>query len=226
MKKLFALTLCAMAVVGCKTEIEKDVSLKNLLNEPIKTETALLNIEIPACSSHEESRNPSDSLIRIQQTIPSVFTKAKYKECFKKKFDSFASFEIPIGVGAVLEKPNFENEINIYSVGNRKLNVRTDQNLAKRIRDFVKSEHISDLEMIVSLNIVNDTEQEQSFAVLSSYLDGLPLSYFSSISYKPGDKFNIRLSNVAADMLWKNENQKLNYTTILTTPFKVDEITK
>lgn len=90
----------------------------------------------------------------------------------------------------------------------------------------MKSEHISDLEMIVSLNIVNDTEQEQSFAVLSSYLDGLPLSYFSSISYKPGDKFNIRLSNVAADMLWKNENQKLNYTTILTTPFKVDEITK
>lgn len=55
MKKLFALTLCAMAVVGCKTEIEKDVSLKNLLNEPIKTETALLNIEIPACSSHEDS---------------------------------------------------------------------------------------------------------------------------------------------------------------------------
>ena len=226
MKRVFVLTLCVLAVSACKTEIEKDVSLKTLLNEPIKTEMALLNVEISSCDSHEDSRKPSDSLIQIQQKIPAVFSQAKYKECYKKKFESFASFEIPIGVGVAPEKADFENEINIYSRGDRKLNVRTDQKLAKRIRDFVKSEHISNLEMIVSLNIVNDTDKEQAFSVLSSYVDGAPVAYFPKLPVKVGDKFNIRLSNVAADMLWKNENQGLNHTAILTTPFNIDEISK
>lgn len=226
MKKIFLLSLISFALAGCKTEIEKDVSLNTLLNEPMKTETALLNVEISSCNSHEDSRKPSDSLIQIQQKIPSVFSQAKYKECYKKKFDSFASFEIPIGVGIAPEKSNFENEINIYSHGDRKLNVRTDQKLAKRIRDFVKSEHISDLEMIVSLNVVNDTGTEQEFTVLSAYVDNFPISYFPKLPFKAGDKFNIKLSNVAADMLWKNENQKLNHTAVLITPFNIDEISK
>lgn len=226
MKKLFIATLCALALSACKTEIEKDVSLNALLNEPMKTETALLNVEISSCDSHEDSRKPSDSLIQIQQKIPAVFSQAKYKECYKKKFDSFASFEIPIGVGIAPEKADFENEINIYSHGDRKLNVRTDQKLAKRIRDFVKSEHISNLEMIVSLNVVNDTDKEQVFSVLSSYVDEIPVSYIPKFTMKAGDKFNFRLSNVSADMLWKNENQNLNHTTILTAPFDLDEVSK
>lgn len=226
MKKLFVLTLCAIAVTGCKTEIEKDVSLNTLLNEPIKTETALLNVEVSACGAREDSRKPSDSLIKIQQKIPAVFTQAKYKECYQQNMNSYASFEIPIGIGVAPETGEIKDEITIYSVGDRKLNVRTDQKLAKRIRDFVKSEYISSLEMIVSLNVINDTQQEQSFTVLSSYIEGMPVSYFPNFPLKKGEKINIRLSNVAADMLWKNENQKLNYTTILTTPFNLNEISK
>lgn len=226
MKKLFVLTLCAIAVTGCKTEIEKDVSLNTLLNEPIKTETALLNVEVSACGAREDSRKPSDGLIKIQQKIPAVFTQAKYKECYQQNMNSYASFEIPIGIGAAPETGEIKDEITIYSVGDRKLNVRTDQQLAKRIRDFVKSEYISNLEMIVSLNVINDTQQDQSFTVLSSYIEGMPVSYFPNFPLKKGEKINIRLSNVAADMLWKNENQKLNYTTILTTPFNLNEISK
>lgn len=226
MKKLFVLTLCAIAVTGCKTEIEKDVSLNTLLNEPIKTETALLNVEVSACGAREDSRKPSDGLIKIQQKIPAVFTQAKYKECYQQNMNSYASFEIPIGIGAAPETGEIKDEITIYSVGDRKLNVRTDQKLAKRIRDFVKSEYISNLEMIVSLNVINDTQQDQSFTVLSSYIEGMPVSYFPNFPLKKGEKINIRLSNVAADMLWKNENQKLNYTTILTTPFNLNEISK
>ena len=226
MKKLFALTLCTLAIAGCKTQIEKDVSLNTLLNEPIKTETALLNVEVSACGSHEDSRKPSDSLIKIQQKIPTVFTQAKYKECFQQNMNSYASFEIPIGVGIAPEKGELNDDITIYSIGDRKLNVRTKQELAKRIRNFVKSEYISDLEMIVSLNVINDTQQDQTFTVLSSYVDGTPVSYFPNLPLKKGEKMNLRLSNVSADMLWKNENQKLNYTTILTTPFNINEISK
>ncbi|MEY8873311.1 DUF7424 family protein [Haemophilus sp. SZY H52] len=226
MKKLFALTLCAMAVVGCKTEIEKDVSLNTLLNDPIKTETALLNVEVSACGSHEDSRKPSDSLIKVQQKIPTVFTQAKYKECYQQNMTSYASFEIPIGVGVAPETGDIKDEISIYSFGDRKLNVRTQQALAKRIRDFVKSEYISNLEMIISLNVINDTQQDQVFSVLSSYVDGVPVSYFPKLPLKKGQKMNIRLSNVSADMLWKNTNQSLNYTTVLTSPFNINEISK
>ena len=226
MKKLFALTLCAMAVVGCKTEIEKDVSLNTLLNEPIKTETALLNVEVSACGSREDSRKPSDSLIKVQQKIPTVFTQAKYKECYQQNMTSYASFEIPIGVGVAPETGDIKDEISIYSFGDRKLNVRTQQALAKRIRDFVESEYISNIEMIISLNVINDTQQEQFFSVLSSYVDGTPVSYFPKLPLKKGQKMNIRLSNVSADMLWKNTNQSLNYTTVLTAPFNINEISK
>lgn len=215
-----------MAVVGCKTEIEKDVSLNTLLNDPIKTETALLNVEVSACGSHEDSRKPSDSLIKVQQKIPTVFTQAKYKECYQQNMTSYASFEIPIGVGVAPETGDIKDEISIYSFGDRKLNVRTQQALAKRIRDFVKSEYISNLEMIISLNVINDTQQDQVFSVLSSYVDGVPVSYFPKLPLKKGQKMNIRLSNVSADMLWKNTNQSLNYTTVLTSPFNINEISK
>ncbi|WP_422121378.1 DUF7424 family protein [Pasteurella multocida] len=58
------------------------------MNEPIKVESGILNVEIATCSSHEDSRKPSDALIQIQQKIPNVFDNAVYKECYQKNFNS------------------------------------------------------------------------------------------------------------------------------------------
>ncbi|OOF60836.1 hypothetical protein BH925_04175 [Rodentibacter pneumotropicus] len=223
MKKLFVLTLCAIAVTGCKTEIEKDVSLNTLLNEPIKTETALLNVEISSCNSHEDSRKPSDALIKIQEKIPTVFAQAKYKECFSKKMNSFASFEIPIGVGKVEDNTILENDISVYSYKNRQLNIRTSDKLAENIRNFVKREYINNLEFNILLNVTNDTGKNQDFMVYSAYVNDAPTA-ITKLNFKDKETLNFRLSNASADSLWLY--QKVSPVFVLSSPFNIDEVTK
>ncbi|MCK3658534.1 hypothetical protein A4G18_07370 [Pasteurellaceae bacterium Pebbles2] len=223
MRKLLALSCCALALTACKTEVEKDVSLNTLLNEPIKTEMALLNVEIASCNSREDSRKPSDSLIGIQEKIPSVFANAKYKECFSKKMNSFASFEIPIGIGKVDDDTKLENDINIYSYKSRQLNVKTTDKLAKNIRDFVKREYISNLEFNILLNVKNDTETSHQFTVYSAYVDNAPTT-LNLIKLDKGKAVNIKLSNASADALWRYE--KIGPVYVLSSPFDIDEVTK
>lgn len=224
MKKLFALSLCSIALVACKTEVEKDVSLKTLLSEPVKTEIALLNIQISGCSSHEDSRKESDALIKIKSKIPTVFQKATFKECYSKNFDSFASFEIPVGVGAIQDNtdPNFENDINIYSYGNRKLNVSTSKSLSESIRNFLKSEYVSKFDFNISLNITNDTDTDHNFSILSSYIDNDPVPLYPNFTFKKGQKINLRLANTSADALWRYGNDM--HATALAVPFNLNEL--
>lgn len=226
MKKLFALSLFTLALAGCKTEVEKDVSLKTLLSEPVKTETALLNVEISSCSSHEDSRKESDSLIKIKSKIPNVFPKAVFKECYSKNFNSFASFEIPVGVGAIEDnkKPNFENDINIYSYGNRKLNVSTSKQLSESIRNFLKSEYISNFNFNISLNVTNDTDRDHNFSILSSYIDNDPVPLYPNFTFEKGQKINLKLANTSSDALWRYGDDM--HATALAVPFNLDELPK
>ncbi|WP_439239085.1 DUF7424 family protein [Lonepinella sp. BR2919] len=224
MKKLLALSCCALALSACKTQVEKDVSLSTLLNEPIKTETALLNVEISSCSDREDSRKPSDALIKIQAKIPNVFEHAKYKECFSKRMNSFASFEIPIGIGKVDDGTTLENDINIYSYKNRQLNVKTTDKLAKNIRDFVEREYISNLDFEILIHLKNDTDSNHSFNVYSAYINNDPWAVLPNAILKKGEEWNIRLSNSSADALWRYE--KFNPTVyVLSSPFSIDEVT-
>lgn len=220
MKKFLILPLCALVLTACKTEIEKDVSLSALINEPLRTETALLNVEISSCSSHEDSRKPSDSLIKIQQKIPNVFPSAKYKECYSKNYNSFASFEIPIGIGAVDDNTEFENDINVYSYKNRQLNVRTSEKLSKNIRNFLKSEYISNLEFNVVFSLTNDMNEDKSFNVYSAYIDDSPLSFYT-VSLKKGQTYKVKLSNASSDMLWMYDSDIT--TPVLSSPFNMDD---
>lgn len=221
MKKLWIVTSCLLALTACKTEIEKDVSLKQLLNEPIKTETALLNVEISSCNNHEDSRKPSDSLIDIQQKIPTIFHGAKYKECYSKKYESFASFEIPVGFGVVNDKAELKDEINIYSYKKGYLNISTTPELAKKIRNALNKSYVSNLQFNVILNIKNDTDKEQTFNIYSAYLDNSPIN-FGQYTHKQGQTMAIKLSNASADMLWRYEAG--GEATVLTAPFSFDEV--
>ncbi|MGR6981229.1 DUF7424 family protein [Testudinibacter sp. P27/CKL/0425] len=201
MKKYLTLSLCALVLSACKIEIEKDISLKAILNDPIKTETALLNVEISSCNNHDDSRQPSESLINIKQQIPTVFPNATFKECYKKKFDSFASFELPIGVGVYDGSSKLENDINILSYGELKLWASTSKKLAANIRKFLKKEHISNLELDVLLKVKNDTGESQKFTVSSAYLDGAPVS-LGEFNFEKEKTILFKLANSSADRLY------------------------
>lgn len=220
MKKLFTLTFCALSVVGCKTQVEKDISLKSLLNDPLHTETALLNVEVSACGDHEDSRKPSSSLLEAQNQVPKIFPQAKYKECFNKKFNSFASFEIPVGVGVMNDGDKPENDINIYSFKKRPLNVRTSENLSKNINNHLKKSYQSNFDFEIIINLKNDTGEDHRFNAYSVYWDGAPFSVAYPV-LKNNETVKLKLGNVSSDMLWMFERDM--FTPVLSNYFNLDD---
>lgn len=221
MKKLFLLTCTIFVLTACKTEIEKNVSLNSLLNDAMKTEHATLNVQITSCHSHEDSRKPSEDLVKIQKKIPTVFTKATYKECFSKQFNTFASFEIPIDIGKLKNESEFKNDVSIYSYKNRQLNVRTTAKLAKNIRNFVENEFINELDFNILISLKNDTKNSHTFNVYSAYIDDNPTA-INYLTLDAGEEMKIKLSNASADSLWVYDDG--GDTTVLSSPFELDEI--
>ncbi|OBW97176.1 hypothetical protein [Gallibacterium anatis] len=203
MKKLIISSLCVLVLAGCKTEIEKDVSLNKLFTQPVQEETALLNVEIFSCNNREDSRLESDDLIKIKSKIPAVFKNAKYKECYSKRSNSFAVFEIPVALG---KQDDFQTKYDIAIMSNDKLGVIIESSgeLSKNIRNFLKSEFIPRFDFNITLNVVNDTDKEHHFNLYSAYIDDSPVSV-APIDLKKGDKVKIRLSNASADALWRYE---------------------
>ncbi|MCT8760705.1 hypothetical protein N5918_01010 [Glaesserella parasuis] len=202
MKKLLTLSLFALALSACKTEIEKDISLNKLLTQPLQAETALLNVELLSCNNLEDSRIPSDSLVKIKQKIPTLFNGAVFKECYSKRAQSMAVFEIPVGVGIIKDGMDVPFDIAIYSYDNRPLNIRTKKELSKKIIDFVNTEYLPNFEFSVLLNVKNDTAEDKQYTMYSVYIDDYPLSV-GKFKFEKNETLKIKLSNVSADMLWK-----------------------
>ncbi|WP_157471905.1 DUF7424 family protein [Desulfuromonas sp. DDH964] len=88
MKKISLIIITVLALSGCKATVETEVSLKDILESKTKTITGDLFVEVAGCNDYKDSRQPSSSLVKVQQTIPSIFPDAKYVECFRKEFDS------------------------------------------------------------------------------------------------------------------------------------------
>ena len=202
MKKL-PFILAALVLTGCKTEIEKDISLNQLLNSSLKTENATLSVEIASCQDHRDSRQPSQTLISAQLKIPQVFKNANFKECYSSNFKSFAVFEFPVGIGVPAENTKLENDINIISrkdIG-KFLVIGAKKSFRERLDNFKKSEPlIAQLELGITFNILNDLQSEQKLNIVSSYINEQP--FINALSQlKSGEMIKVKLSNVASDQL-------------------------
>ncbi len=57
-----------------------------------------IDIEVSSCNDYEDSRKESKNLIELKQKVPTIFKNAEYVECYRKKFDSYAHFTIPVAV--------------------------------------------------------------------------------------------------------------------------------
>ncbi len=202
MKKGVVLSLIAASLLlaGCKTELEVNTNYSELKSQPLHALTALTNVEIAGCSSHEDSRKPSDSLIKIQQMIPNVFKGAKYKECYTRKMNSFASFEIPLGVGTVDANTKYENDLNIIYQKDGSLLAQANKDFYKRFRQFLKDNMISDLEMKISVAITNDTGDDLKLNCFAAYVDDVPCS-IGNTTFKQNSTLTFVLSDVSSDAI-------------------------
>lgn len=193
-----ALVLLVLALAGCKATVETEVSLTDILESKSKTIAGDLYVEVAACASYEDSRKPSDSLVKVQQNIPSIFEDAEYIECFSKEFDSFAHFGIPIA----LDKENdgkmaSQSYVNIISNSDALLMVGIPETI-KRNMDRVRENSfgMSSFDLQVNVRINNDTGDSFPFKVIASYIDGQPY-VFGELTSSGSGSFVVTLSDVS-----------------------------
>lgn len=202
--KKFTLSLISILLAGCEVDIEKDIFLSELLNNPISTQNATLRVEVPSCYDFNDSRKPSKSLIDAQAKVPTIFKNAVFKECYSAQFKSFATFDFPIGVGRYVpdEKPKIENEINIISSPARDLvlSVNAKKAFRQQVQDLRNNSMFSNFSFSISLNVKNDLSDTQNIRILSSFIDGEP--FVSSNSAMPANSVTkITLSDVSVNQM-------------------------
>ncbi|MDE9429047.1 hypothetical protein KKJ17_07335 [Xenorhabdus bovienii] len=122
MRKLSVIALSVLALTGCKVGLDTEVNLSDILAQEHKIVQGNLNVEVTSCSTSGDSRQESKSLIEAKQKIPTIFKNAEFLECYRKDFDSFAHFTIPIDVGSVQDPINQQNtDVYIYSNKKQKI---------------------------------------------------------------------------------------------------------
>lgn len=215
------LFLLPLMLVGCKVQLSTDVPISKLSEKGLRKIDANLFAEVPACSSFEDSRQPSNSVIRAQTEIPKIFDGAKYIECFTQKMNSFAHFVIPVDVGAITDESEFNaRTIKIFSEpsSDTKLALHVPKEVKERLLNYNNSNVAGFIpeQTYISFNLINDTDKVFSFYADSAFVNGNPVSY-SNFDIKNDGRVEVRLSNVqSAQAMLTKENSGRGVVYILT----------
>ncbi|WP_353668589.1 hypothetical protein [Marinomonas sp. THO17] len=185
-------------LTGCKSIIETEVKLSDLLNSPTKKITGDLYVSVAACSSYEDSRLESEAVRESKTTVKDIFPEARYVECFQKKFDSLAHFNIPITLDKDDDSQLASNDsLNIISNKKELLKIAIPASINNRINKLEKSSFgMGDIELSVHIKVDNDLSTDHPFKVVSAYIDDTPYVY-GALSSKKGSSFDIKLSDVS-----------------------------
>lgn len=196
LKMLSALGACLL-VVGCKTTVETEVNISDLLSSPTKQLPGSLIVEVPACQDYQDSRQPSSTLVEVQKMVPTIFKDATFTECYRQQFNSFAAFDVPL----VLDKDKdgklaSEDHINILSNDSSLLAVAVPDKIKDGLENASKRGPSSALDMNVTIKVVNDTGSDFDFSVISAFIDEQP-HVFGNLTSKANGSFTVRLSDVS-----------------------------
>lgn len=211
----FVVLFSAALLVGCKSHLTADVNVSDLISNTIKNTTATLYAEVASCSSYEDSRNPSSSLIEAQQVIPSLFANAKFENCFQQKMDSFAQFSIPLMVGSMSKDEDFKPDvIKVFSQVENELLLGIHMpkvikaNFEKHNKQDFQVNAITPESVFITIGLINDTNKNLPFDISDGFLDGKPSPPAGSkLSLPPKGRVEIRLSNVDTARLLLTKEQ-------------------
>lgn len=138
MKRYIVIAVASLLLSGCKVGVETDVNTDDLQSTEQKEVSADLNFEVASCSSSEDSRVESDSLLKIKSKVPTIFKNAEYVDCYTKSFDSFAHFKIPVSVGVMQKDKPFKSDVYLYSYGSIMAGIGAKKELISRIKQAEK----------------------------------------------------------------------------------------
>lgn len=209
MKKLFAPALVTVIfLAGCNLEMEVPVEISKLgSGESFDITVAL---EIPSCSDFNDSRNPSDSLLKVQQKVSEELPNFKYKECYRKEMNSYAAFTAVAHYAELnltdysVQDADAENEILILDSRMEGGEDRTilsfsiPPSIKRSIVSIVKETYVP-FTPVIKIGVKNDTGQAMTLNGVSSYVNGKATGMYWEGENQPGMSNTITFSNSMAD---------------------------
>ena len=204
MKKFLVIALSTILLSGCKVDMSTSINTDDLLSNQHKLISGNLSIEVPSCNDFEDSRKDSKTLADLKSKIPTVFTKAEFKECYKQKFNSFASFEIPIGVGSFREDNQLvDAEVYIFSTNDMYIGALMDKGTVSRM-DSLKKTMPANLDLELTLNIVKGKQPIPKTLLMGAYVTNANVNNVPAImnllTIGP-DGAKLKLSDVSNSLL-------------------------
>lgn len=216
---LKAVTVAAVfALSGCKIELGTIIPLSGLLGQELKTSTAELYVEVPSCDSYEDSRQPSQSLVDAKNQIASLFSGSEFKECFKKKFDSFALFNIPLAYGPDSKTKDSPAQLRVlyndkkFAYFEAGSDLKEKLNQAKNKPSIAGGFNPSDVSIFITL--VNDTGRDIKAGYAGAYLGNTPVIQADGIGLPNSKQITLKLSDVTTSVIF--DSSQNNYGWFMT----------
>lgn len=209
MRKLYIVLLAAAGALlsGCKTEFMSDVPLSALQDPEVEELPALVRLEVTSCAHYEDSRQPSDSLVKAQEMMPRIFPSAEFSECYRQDMDSWAEFNINFAIDRDDDPEAFasEDSLNITTTPDLPLGIAVPPAVMKRIEQAQSAEMMmGKLRYAIYLNVINDSGEVFSPTVLSAWANGQPLT-LNTVDIADGDTLTLSLSDVLIDRAIKTQ---------------------
>ncbi|WP_047681200.1 MULTISPECIES: hypothetical protein [Xenorhabdus] len=215
MKKWLVVASPVLILSGCKVDVETKVNTDDLTAVEHKLVKGDIDIEVSGCNDYEDSRKESKNLIELKQKVPTIFKNAEYVECYRKKFDSYAHFTVPVEVGAYTEKGAQFDGANFYVYSHEDVfaGVMIDSHVLERVKKAKKD--IGKLDIKMSVIVEKGAKPLPTLVSLGTYMTSSKIKdypiVFSRVAL--GKEMKFRLSDVSNSSLSNGQ-----FIPILVTP--------
>lgn len=200
MWKQTALLMAGLTLAGCKTEFTAEVLMSQLQNPEVTEIPGTVRLEVMTCDHYEDSRKPSDSLVKAQEMMPRIFPAAEFQECYSQGMDSWAAFSLPLPIDRDGNPEQFASEdaFNLTTTDSLPLGVAVPPAVLDRLEEAQSATMMGDLEYGITLDVVNDTGEPLPVTVLAAWVSDQPAT-LQPMEVPAGESFSLRFSDVLID---------------------------
>lgn len=198
--QMTAIALAGLALAGCRTEFSAEVPMSQLQDSSVTEIPATVRLEVMSCHHYEDSRKPSDSLVKAQEMMPRIFPSADFHECYSQGMDSWAAFDIALPIDRDGDPEQFASDdaFNLTTTESLPLGVAVPPAVLERLDQAQSAAMMGDLEYGISLDVVNDTGEPLPVTVLSAWVEDQPAT-LQPMEVPAGESFALRFSDVLID---------------------------
>lgn len=197
------LSCFAFFISGCNSLIQTDIKVSQLQSKELININGDLFVEVTSCSDYSDSRIESESIKEAKETIPYIFKNAQYIQCFRKDFDSYAHFNIPIIISNTIHNPDFIHITKNFQ--NNLLGMNISKSITAKINKIKEESFgMNDISLGVKIKLINDTNNNLEFKVISAYLDNEPYIISDALTLHKQSSSTIKLSELSIDYALKN----------------------